>query len=123
MALTGKQVLSMTPEQIAEMMTDDISVNNGLRTNRSQPKPPPRCRHRTQLNDYEFNDRGYLTEQIKAMRAELARSAYGAEIPTRVSILPKSSYENKLRLPAKKVIAEHREPNITSSLGKRKIKI
>jgi hypothetical protein len=108
----------MTPEQIAEVMTDDISVNNGLRSSHKPQKPwespPTRYRHRETLNE-----RGYLSEQIKAMRAELARSVYGAEIPTRISILPRPSY----KLPAKKVIAEHREqPKIISSLGKRKIK-
>lgn len=93
MALTGKQVLSMTPEEIAELMSDDISVNNGLieEVVEDIPKKIKPQRMTTITEDLE---------ELRMKHKFLTQPYH--EVPTRISILPPKAYIQSQRPPAPK---------------------
>jgi hypothetical protein len=81
----------MTPEQIAQMMTEDITTNNGLKPSVKTQIIPDRPRQRRNLQEewdrYHYDNYRYH---------EMPYQPYD-QVPTRVSILPKSAYVQPFR--------------------------
>jgi hypothetical protein len=82
----------MTPEQIAQMMTEDITTNNGLKPSVKTRIVPDQPRRRR--NFQEEWDRHYDNHRFH----EMPYQPYD-QVPTRVSILPKSAYIQPIRPP------------------------
>jgi hypothetical protein len=102
MALTGEQVLSMTPEDIANLMSEDITVNNGLK---EIAESSPLYRMVKPRKPLKVPPSEYIHEQDRRLfeyeyRYRIIKENW--EVPTTIPILPPKAYIQPIRPPAPK---------------------